>query len=88
MGFLSFSCSFFGIIVTFFVFAQVIRWIQSAERMLSEDFSIPGRLQDAEELKKNHEQFQTAIEVQLQHCTDISIFEIVLFFTFAKRNFA
>ena len=45
------------------VFFQVIRWIHSAEGMLSAGFSIPGSLQDAEQLKKEHEQFQTAIEV-------------------------
>ena len=44
---------------------QVIRWIHSAEGMLSAGFSIPGSLQDAEQLKKEHEQFQTAIEVRL-----------------------
>jgi hypothetical protein len=42
---------------------QVIRWIHSAEGMLSAGFSIPGSLADAEQLKKEHEQFQTAIEV-------------------------
>ncbi|XP_059088154.1 triple functional domain protein-like isoform X1 [Tigriopus californicus] len=41
---------------------QVIRWIQSAEGMLAASFSIPGCLQDAEQIKKEHEQFQTAIE--------------------------
>ena len=43
--------------------SQVIRWIQSAEGMLQAGFSIPGCLHDAEQLKKEHEQFQTAIEV-------------------------
>lgn len=42
---------------------QVIRWIQSAEGMLTAGFSIPSKLEDAEQLKKEHEQFQTAIEV-------------------------
>ncbi|XP_040567429.1 triple functional domain protein isoform X3 [Lepeophtheirus salmonis] len=41
---------------------QVIRWIQSAEGMLTAGFSVPGSLIDAEQLKKEHEQFQTAIE--------------------------
>jgi len=31
--------------------------------MLTAGFSIPGCLKDAEQLKKEHEQFQTAIEV-------------------------
>ena len=41
---------------------QVIRWIHSAEGMLAAGFSIPGSLAEAEQLKKEHEQFQTAIE--------------------------
>ena len=45
-------------------YLQVIRWITSAEGMLSAGFSIPGCLQEAELLKKEHEQFQTAIEVR------------------------
>jgi hypothetical protein len=50
--------------MTLYIFKfQVIRWIHSAEGMLSAGFSIPGSLQDAEQLKKEHEQFQTAIEV-------------------------
>ena len=40
----------------------MIRWIQSAEGMLTAGFSIPGCLPEAEALKKEHEQFQTAIE--------------------------
>lgn len=40
-----------------------MRWIHSAEGMLSAGFCIPGSLEDAEQLKKEHEQFQTAIEV-------------------------
>ena len=41
---------------------QVNRWIHSAEGMLAAGFAIPGSLAEAEQLKKEHEQFQTAIE--------------------------
>jgi triple functional domain protein len=52
----------FGRLISSTLFSQVIRWIQSAEGMLTAGFSIPGCLQEAEQLKKEHEQFQTAIE--------------------------
>ena len=55
--------SLYNLFINFFLPFQVIRWIHSAEGMLSAGFSIPGSLQDAEQLKKEHEQFQTAIEV-------------------------
>jgi triple functional domain protein len=50
---------------------QVISWIKNGESMLFANFSIPTTLKDAEQLRKEHEQFQVGMG------SNIRIFSVV-----------
>lgn len=65
-----------------FVF-QVVSWVGSGESMLLASFRIPKCLEEAEQLKKEHEQFQEDIEVGI---FDIMLLAVVVC-RFAKRVF-
>ena len=56
---------------------QVMRWIRDTEAMLIASFTIPGCLQEAEQLKKEHEQFQVAIEVRTNSSGNV-VFTVTL----------
>ena len=44
---------------------QILNWIRNGESMLKGSFYIPVSLKSAENLKKDHQQFQEAIGVRI-----------------------
>jgi len=53
---------------------QVISWIRNGEAMLVASFVTPNSLQEAEQLRKGHEQFQVTLNITQNSCTIINVF--------------
>lgn len=64
---------------------HVANWIRNGEAMLLASLRVPENLQDAEQLRLEHEQFQVAIEKT--HTSAVQVHTYILFFQFSVNYF-
>lgn len=64
---------------------HVANWIRNGEAMLLASLRVPENLQDAEQLRLEHEQFQVAIEKT--HTSAVQVHTYILFFSISSKLF-
>lgn len=64
---------------------HVANWIRNGEAMLLASLRVPENLQDAEQLRLEHEQFQVAIEKT--HTSAVQVHTYIFFFSISSKLF-